>query len=525
MSAQNLTEHGLKNLKKVNWCLDTEELYSHVIDRKEGTLSKYESIVVTTGDKTGRSANDKFTVQDSTTEDMWWGKINVPFNSDKFEKLHKKVVDYLDGKEVYVQNCYAGADKKNRLSVRVINELAWHSIFARNMFIPASAEELLEHHPEFTVINVPGCLANPEVDGTHSGTFVIADMTRKLILIGGTQYAGETKKSIFCVMNYLLPKRGIMPMHSSANIGPNGESAVFFGLSGTGKTTLSADASRTLIGDDEHGWSDDGLFNFEGGCYAKAINLSAQAEPEIYATTQNRGTILENVVMTEDGDFDFFDNSLAENTRVSYPISQIPNASETGVGGHPNNVIFLTCDAFGVLPPVAKLTADQAMYHFINGYTAKVAGTELGVTEPTPNFSPCYGGPFMPLHPSKYAELLGEKIAKHGVDVWMVNTGWTGGPYGEGERMSIKHTRAMVNAILDGELANVETEIHPIFQVAVPTSCPNVPAEVLNPRNTWKDKTAYDEKANMLAEKFTENFKQYADGCTDNICNAGPKAI
>ncbi len=525
MSAQNLTKHGLKNLKKVNWCLDTEELYSHVLDRDEGKLSRYESIVVTTGDKTGRSANDKFTVQDTTTQDMWWGKINVPFDSNKFEKLHQKVINYLDGKEVYVQNCYAGADKKNRLPVRVINELAWHSIFARNMFIPATAEELLEHNPEFTVINVPGCLADPEIDGTNSGTFVIADMTRKLILIGGTQYAGETKKSIFCVMNYLLPKRGIMPMHSSANIGANGESAVFFGLSGTGKTTLSADASRTLIGDDEHGWSDEGLFNFEGGCYAKAINLSAEAEPEIFATTQNRGTILENVVMTNDGDFDFFDNSLAENTRVSYPISQIPNASETGVGGHPKNVIFLTCDAFGVLPPVAKLTADQAMYHFINGYTAKVAGTELGVTEPTPNFSPCYGGPFMPLHPSKYAELLGEKIAKHEVNVWMVNTGWTGGPYGEGERMSIKHTRAMINAILDGELVHVETEVHPIFQVAVPVSCPNVPTEVLNPRNTWEDKSAYDEKANMLANKFTDNFEQYADGCSENICNAGPKAI
>ncbi len=526
MSEKALEAHGLRNLAKVNWCLTTDELYDHVTTNEEGKLSKYGSLVVTTGDKTGRSANDKFTVQEPTTEDeIWWGKINVPFESDKFARLHEKVITYLEGKEVYVQNCYAGADKTHRLPVRIINELAWHSIFARNMFIPASAQELLEHNPEFTVINVPGCLADPETDGTNSGTFVIADFSRKLILIGGTQYAGETKKSIFCVMNYLLPLKGVMPMHSSANIGPDGVSAVFFGLSGTGKTTLSADASRTLIGDDEHGWSDDGLFNFEGGCYAKVINLSSEAEPEIFQTTRNKGTILENVIMTADGDIDFDDNSLAENTRASYPISQIPNASETGVGGHPKNIIFLTCDAFGVLPPVSKLTADQAMYHFINGYTAKVAGTELGVTEPTPNFSPCYGGPFMPLHPSRYAELLGEKIEKYGVSVWMVNTGWTGGSYGVGKRMSIKHTRAMVNAILDGSLQDVETIEHPVFRVAVPTSCPNAPADVLDPRNTWTDKAAYDEKANMLADKFTENFSAYADGCSDNICQAGPRSV
>lgn len=525
MSAKALEAHGLHNLSKVNWCLNTDELYQHVLDRNEGILSKYDSIVVTTGNKTGRSANDKFTVKDATTQDdIWWGKINVPFDSEKFDHLHKKVIAHLKDKEVFVQNCYAGADKNHRLPVRIINELAWHSIFARNMFIPASTAELVKHNPEFTVINVPSCLANPKTDGTHSNTFVIGDMTRKLILIGGTQYAGETKKSIFCVMNYLLPKKGIMPMHSSANIDANGVSAVFFGLSGTGKTTLSADASRTLIGDDEHGWSEDGLFNFEGGCYAKAINLTEEAEPEIYATTQNRGTILENVIMTKDGDFDFFDNSLAENTRVSYPISQIPNASKTGIGDHPKNIIFLTCDAFGVLPPVARLTKEQAMYHFINGYTAKVAGTELGVTEPTPNFSPCYGGPFMPLHPSKYAALLGQKVDTHNVNVWMVNTGWTGGPYGIGKRMPIKHTRAMVNAILNGDLENVPTMEHPIFKVAIPTSCPSVPDEVLNPRNTWEDKTAYDEKANMLAKKFSENFETYREGCSEAICNAGPMA-
>lgn len=524
MNPKSLEAHGLRNLAEVHWCLDSDTLYEHVLQRDEGKLSKYGSLVVTTGNKTGRSANDKFTVNEPSTEDqIWWGKINVPFESDKFARLHEKVINYLEGKEVYVQNCYAGADKQHRLPVRVINELAWHSIFARNMFIPASAEELDDHEPEFTVINVPGLLADPEIDGTNSGTFIICDFARKLILIGGTQYAGETKKSIFCVMNYLLPLKGIMPMHSSANIGADGSSAVFFGLSGTGKTTLSADASRTLIGDDEHGWSDEGLFNFEGGCYAKVINLSAEAEPEIFQTTRNKGTILENVIMTSDGDLDFNDNSLAENTRASYPISQIPNASETGIGGHPNNIIFLTCDAFGVLPPVARLTADQAMYHFINGYTAKVAGTELGVTEPTPNFSPCYGGPFMPLHPSRYAELLGSKVEEHNVAVWMVNTGWTGGPYGVGNRMSIKHTRAMVNAILDGSLEGVETITHPVFQVAVPTSCPNVPAEVLDPRNTWEDKAAYDEKANMLANKFAENFATYADGCTENIRQAGPR--
>jgi phosphoenolpyruvate carboxykinase (ATP) len=525
-SEYGLENHGLHNLKDVYWNLSVGVLIEHAISRGEGKLSRRGPLVVRTGRHTGRSANDKFVVEEPTTrDDIWWSKANVSYEQDKFDALHERMCAHLEGKDIYVRDCFAGADPEYRLPIRVINEYAWHNMFAANMFIEANDDELRKHQPQFTVINAPNFEANPARDGTNSETFIIVNFAKRLVIIGGTSYAGETKKSIFSVMNYLLPFKGVFPMHSSANIGANGDTAVFFGLSGTGKTTLSADASRALIGDDEHGWSDNGVFNFEGGCYAKVINLSAEQEPEIYATTHHFGTVLENVVMDEvTREIDLANANLTENTRGSYAISQIPNASDSGVGGHPKNVIFLTCDAFGVLPPVARLTPAQAMYHFINGYTAKVAGTEKGVTEPTPNFSPCYGGPFLPLHPFRYAELLKEKIAKHGTDVWLINTGWSGGGYGVGERMSIHHTRAIVNAALDGKLVGVPTQMHPIFGVAMPTECPGVPNEVLDPRNTWADKDAYDRQARMLAEKFANNFEKYADEVSDEVKAAGPIA-
>lgn len=521
-----LDNHGLSGLGNVYWTLTTAALYEQALARGEGMLSSHGPLVVRTGQHTGRSANDKFVVRDEHTDaELWWGKVNVPFEPSKFDALHEKMCAYLAGRDVFVQDCFAGADPEYRLPIRIINEYAWHNLFARNMFLRANEEERARHIPEFTVINAPGFSADPSVDGTNSATFIVVNFTKKLVIVGGTSYAGETKKAIFSVLNYLLPKKGVFPMHSSANIGPDGVTALFFGLSGTGKTTLSADASRKLIGDDEHGWSPNGLFNFEGGCYAKVINLSAEQEPEIYATTRQFGTVLENVIFDEETRYvNLDDNSLTENTRGSYKIDQIPNATLTGRGGHPKNVIFLTCDAFGVLPPVSKLTSAQAMYHFINGYTAKVAGTEKGVTEPMPNFSPCYGGPFLPLHPRKYAEMLGEKIAEYGATVWLVNTGWSGGPYGVGERMAINHTRAIVNAVLDGHLDNVPTDEHPIFGLHMPIECPDVPAEVLNPRNTWADKDAYDAQARMLASKFAENFEKYSDDVSEEIRAAGMKA-
>ena len=432
---------------------------------------------------------------------------------------------HLEGSELYVQDCYVGADLEHRLPVRIVNELAWHSIFARNMFVEATDEQKAAHEPQFTVINAPSFAADPKTDATRSETFIVLNFARRLVIIGGTSYAGETKKSIFSVMNYLMPHKDVLPMHASANIGPSGDTTIFFGLSGTGKTTLSADASRTLIGDDEHGWSGRGIFNFEGGCYAKVSNLSAEQEPEIYATTQTFGTILENVVIDDQTrELDLDDDSLTENTRGSYPIAQIPNASPDGCGSHPENIVFLTCDAFGVLPPVSKLSSAQAMYHFINGYTAKVAGTEKGVTEPTPTFSPCFGGPFLPLHPRRYAELLGRKIDEHQANVWFINTGWTGGPYGEGQRMAINHTRAIINAALDGLLNDVATQTDPVFGLEVPTSCPGVPGDVLDPRGTWADSAAYDAQARKLAGLFQENFTKYAEDVPEDVRSAGPLA-
>ncbi len=519
-----LENHGLYNLNDIYWNLPTPELYEQAILRHEGMLAHMGPLVVRTGHHTGRSADDKFTVEEpGSSEHIWWGSINKPITEARFDALHHRLASYLQMKDVYVQDCFVGADKDHRMPVRVITEYAWHSLFARNMFIQARPEELAHHVPEFTVINSPRFHAVPSMDGTNSETFILVNFAKKLVLIGGTSYAGEIKKSLFSVMNYLLPFKGVLPMHCSANIGPDGRSALFFGLSGTGKTTLSADASRTLIGDDEHGWSDNGIFNFEGGCYAKMIRLSPEAEPEIYGTTQRFGTVLENVtVEAETRRLDLDDDSLTENTRGAYHISAIPNATLEGVGDHPSTVLFLTCDAFGVLPPVSRLSPEQAMYHFISGYTARVAGTEKGVTEPSPVFSACYGAPFMPLHPQRYAKLLGEKIQRHGASVWLINTGWIGGPYGEGERIDIPHTRAMVNAVLDGKLDDVPTRRHPVFGLEVPESCPGVPADILDPRGSWRDPVAYDAQARKLAGMFQDNFSKFEDEVTDEIKAAQP---
>lgn len=522
----DLSSAGITHVGKVFRNLGPGRLYEEAIRRGEGLLAKDGPLVTRTGQYTGRSPDDKFTVLDETTkETVWWGKVNRPIEPVVFDRLHDRVTGYLQGRDVFVQDCYAGADPKHRLRVRIITEHAWHSMFAYNMFVRETDPAVLETFvPQFTVIQAPGFKAVPDRDGTHSEAFILANFTKNMVLIGGSSYAGEIKKSIFTVLNYILPERGVLGMHCSANVGPDGASALFFGLSGTGKTTLSTDSERALIGDDEHGWSADGIFNFEGGCYAKMIRLSAEAEPEIYRTSQMFGTILENVVIDEETRaLDLDSAEFAENTRGSYPITSIPNVVLEGRGGHPTVLIMLTADAFGVLPPISKLTPAQAMYHFISGYTAKVAGTERGIKEPVPNFSACFGAPFMARHPAVYAKMLGENIAKHNVTCWLVNTGWTGGPYGEGSRMSIKHTRSMVRAALNGELAKVPTEPHPIFGVHVPVACPNVDAHVLNPRSTWKDHGAYDIKAKELAQKFAANFENYKSGASAEIIAAGPR--
>lgn len=518
-----LENYSLTDLSKVYWNLNADELYEIVKERNEGLITKDDTIVVETGEHTGRSANDKFTIKEPTTEDkIWWGEVNKPFSQEKFNNIKARMIQHLKGRELFVRDTYAGAHPDYQIPVRIINELAWHSLFAHNMFVRQKMEEMFT--PEFTVINIPSFKANPETDGTNSETFILTDFSQKLILIGGTSYAGETKKGIFSVMNFLMPQRGVMSMHCSANVGARGDVAIFFGLSGTGKTTLSADPERALIGDDEHGWSDDGVFNYEGGCYAKVIKLDPEAEPDIYKTTSMRETILENVIYDEEKGLDLNDSSKTENTRASYPIYSIDNIVEKGYAGNAQNVIMLTADAFGVLPPVSKLTREQAMYHFISGYTAKVAGTEKGVTEPTATFSSCFGAPFMPSHPSVYAELLAEKMEAHGADCWLVNTGWSGGPYGIGSRMSIHHTRAMIRAALNGELAKADFEPDPIFGVLVPKSCPDVPSKVLSARNTWEDKDAYDAKAKHLANLFNENFRKFEGGVSDAVKAAAPKA-
>jgi phosphoenolpyruvate carboxykinase (ATP) len=517
---------GLERAGRVHWNLSVPALYEQAVSRGEGVLSADGPIICATAPHTGRSPNDKFVVTEASSErNVAWGKVNRPIDERSFDGLLARMQQWAAGRELFVQDCYAGADARYRLPIRIVTEKAWHSLFAHHMFIPETdPRKRADHDPQFTVIDFPSFKANPATDRTNSETFILLNFAKRLVIIGGTNYAGEIKKSIFTVMNYLLPLRDVMPMHCSANIGEGGDVALFFGLSGTGKTTLSSDAHRQLIGDDEHGWSADGVFNFEGGCYAKMIRLSAEAEPQIYATTRRFGTVLENVVFDPDTRvLDLNDDRLTENTRGAYPLSFINNSVPSGQGGHPSNIVMLTADAFGVLPPIARLSPAGAMYHFLSGYTAKVAGTERGVTEPKATFSTCFGAPFMVWDPNVYAKLLGDRIAQHESRVWLVNTGWTGGPYGVGSRMKIAHTRAMINAALSGALATVSCQRDPIFNVDVPTACPGVPSEVLNPRNTWKDKAAYDQQARKLADMFAENFKTFEATASDEVKAAGPK--
>jgi phosphoenolpyruvate carboxykinase (ATP) len=518
---------GLTNLRQVYWNLPTEALYEEIIFRNEAKLTLQGPLVAKTGQHTGRSASDKVIVREPSSEkNIWWGQYNRPFAAEKFDELFGRLQGFFQGRDVFVQDCYVGADPEYRMPIRIVTELAWHSLFARNMFLlPRTNEEYRRHIPEFTVLAAPSFKALPQIDQTATNTFIALNFDQHLCLIGNTAYAGEIKKSIFTILNYLLPLQGVMPMHCSANQGQAGDVALFFGLSGTGKTTLSADPRRGLIGDDEHGWSDNGVFNFEGGCYAKVINLSPSAEPQIYATTRRFGTILENVVYDPvTRQIDLNDESITENTRASYPLEYIDNALAEKRGGHPKHIVLLTCDASGVLPPIARLTPEQAMYQFISGYTSKLAGTEVGLgAEPEITFSACFGGPFMVHHPSVYADLLRRKIERYGVTCWLVNTGWVGGPYGIGKRISIKYTRAMLNAALNGKLANVEYATDPLFGFEVPRVCPDVPSEVLDPSSSWSDKRAYMQRYRALAARFIDNFKKFEEGTPPEIINAGPK--
>lgn len=526
-SEYKLSNHGLGNLGVVYWNLTSAALYGEALFRREGTLAHMGPLVVNTGKHTARAANDKFIVREATTENnIWWGQYNRPFSADRFSAVYERLQAYLQGHDLFVQDCYVGADPNYQMPIRVITEFAWHSLFARNMFIKIDElDKLKRFTPDFTIISIPTFQAMPSIDGTLTPTFILLNFEQRLVIIGGTGYGGEIKKSAFTILNYLLPLRGIMSMHCSANVGKDGDSALFFGLSGTGKTTLSADPRRSLIGDDEHGWSDEGVFNFEGGCYAKAINLSATAEPEIHACTRRFGTILENVIydpVTRKLDLD--DDERTENTRISYPLEYIANAMPEKRAGHPKNIIMLTCDASGVMPPIARLTPDQALYHFISGYTAKVSGTEIDMgKEPEITFSACFGAPFMVHHPAYYADLLKKKIQRHNVNCWLVNTGWVGGQYGVGRRISIKYTRALLEAALTGQLDKVEYYKDEVFGYSVPKTCPNVPDDVLYPWKSWPDKKSYDQKYRQLASLYRENFKKYADGCTPEVCACGPK--
>lgn len=521
----DLAELGIQSPEAVWWNLPSSALIEHAIRRREGHLSDSGPLVVRTGEYTGRSPNDRFFAREPSSErEIWWGKVNRPFDPGTYETLRSRLIAYLEGKDLFVQDCYVGADDEHRLPIRIVTEMAWHNLFARNMFLtdPDSARRP-GRRPAFTVIDAPGFHSSPDKDGTRSEVFILIHFGRKEVLIAGTLYAGEIKKSVFTVMNYILPAAGVLPMHCAANTGKDGNDvAILFGLSGTGKTTLSADPGRMLVGDDEHGWSDRGVFNFEGGCYAKVIKLSPEAEPEIYATTRMFGTILENVAMdTATRRLDLDDASLTENTRASYPLAAIPRVAPRGSVGHPRHIVMLTADAFGVLPPISVLTPAQAMYHFLLGYTAKVAGTERGVVEPEATFSACFGGPFMALHPSVYARLLGEKIARHGSRVWLLNTGWTGGPYGVGSRIRLSLTRAMLSAALSGELDGVETREDPVFGLRVPASCPGVPGHLLDPRSTWREARAYDAQAGRLAALFEQGFAQFAGHVSPEVRSAG----
>jgi len=524
-SAFGLEQQGFRNLKAVHWNLPAPALYEAAVARAEGHVAKKGPLVVLTGQHTGRSASDKFVVRDAVSENHVWWDNNKPMSPAHFDALFQAMMAYAQGRELFVQDLFGGADPAHRLPVRVVTEFAWHSLFIQHLLIEPNAAQHDSFAPEFTIIDLPGFHADPKIHGSETGTVIAVNFSRKMVLIGGTSYAGEMKKSVFTILNYLLPAKRVMPMHCSANVGANRDAAIFFGLSGTGKTTLSADASRTLIGDDEHGWSENGVFNFEGGCYAKVIKLSPEAEPEIYATTQRFGTVLENVVMDPSTrELDLDEGRYTENTRAAYPIDYIPNASTTGIAGHPKNVIMLTADAFGVLPPIAKLTPSQAMYHFLSGFTAKVAGTEKGLgKEPQPTFSTCFGAPFMPRHPSEYGNLLRDLIAQHQTDCWLVNTGWTGGAFGVGSRMPIKATRALLAAALDGTLANAEMRIDPHFKFRVPVSVPGVDSRILNPRNTWSDKAAYDTQAKKLVGMFRENFKKFEAHVGRDVLDAAPE--
>ena len=518
---------GIKDAK-VRYQLTSDELHDITIETKQGEITSFGALAVKTGEFTGRSPMDRFIVKDEVTKDeVWWGDINIPFDSEKFDKLYKKVTNYLSGKEVFVRDSYACADENYKLNIRVVNEYPWSNMFAYNMFLRPTPEELKGFSPEWTVINAPGFMAKPDEDGTRQHNFAILNFGKKIALIGGTGYTGEIKKGIFSALNFILPVfKNTLPMHCSANVGKEGDTAIFFGLSGTGKTTLSTDQNRSLIGDDEHGWtSENSVFNFEGGCYAKVIDLSKEKEPEIYDAIK-KGAILENIVTNEKGEVDFADTSITQNTRVSYPIHHIKNIKTPSIGKNPKNIFFLTADAFGVLPPISKLTPGQAAYHFISGYTAKVAGTEAGVTEPQPSFSACFGAPFMPLHPTRYAEMLSKKMKETGVNVWLVNTGWFAGPYGVGDRMKLKYTRAMINAALNGDLPSEisydDYHIHSVFGLAQPRQCPGIPSELLSQRQAWNNDEGYYKTAHKLADSFRENFKQFEKYANNEILAGGP---
>jgi phosphoenolpyruvate carboxykinase (ATP) len=524
-STSNLKELGLGNVEIAYWNLTPADLTEETILKGQGVLSDTGALTVYTGEFTGRSPQDRFVVCDETTENtVWWGEVNKKFDSDKFDKLYDRVTSYLTNREVYVRDSYVCADESYRMNIRVVTEFPWSNMFASNMFLRPERKELLNFNPEWHIVCAPGFMADAEKDGTRQHNFAVINFTKKTIIIGGTGYTGEIKKGIFSVLNYILPQeKNTLSMHCSANVGEDGDTAVFFGLSGTGKTTLSSDPNRKLIGDDEHGWSDTSVFNFEGGCYAKTIDLSAEKEPQIYDAIKF-GAILENIGFVEGTSTpDYTDSSITQNTRVSYPIEHIDNIMVPSLGGIPKNIFFLTADAFGVLPPISKLTSEQAMYHFISGYTAKVAGTEAGIDEPQTAFSACFGSPFLPLHPTKYAEMLGEKMEKNNVKVWLINTGWSGGEYGVGSRIKLRYTRAMITAALRGELNDVTFNTHEVFGLQMPTTCPNVPDEILNPKNTWDDKKAYDKKANHLAEQFVNNFKQFESNANESILSAAPK--
>jgi phosphoenolpyruvate carboxykinase (ATP) len=527
MKNNSIVDQIIRKASESHLNLSVDELIKHALQNNEGSLTSTGALAADTGEFTGRSPKDKFIVRDSITENtVWWGKINQPISTDKFDSLLEKVIKHYEGKKVYVRDAYACADPKYRMNIGVVTESAYQNLFANNLFLRPSSEEASNQTPDWIILAAPSFLANAEIDGTRQHNFTIVDFSKKIILIGGSGYTGELKKGIFSVLNFTLPEfEKVLSMHCSANIGSQGDTAIFFGLSGTGKTTLSADPDRKLIGDDEHGWAGDSVFNFEGGCYAKCINLTEENEPQIWNAIK-KGALVENVRFHENRDVVDYDNTtVTENTRVAYPLDHIDNIAVPSMGKAPKNIFFLTADAFGVLPPISKLTPGQAGYHFISGYTAKVAGTEAGIVDPVAAFSACFGEAFLPLHPAKYAEMLGEKMREHHVNIWLVNTGWSGGPFGIGERMSLKYTRAMITAALNGRLDNVDYEVHPVFGLNMPKTCPEVDSSILNPRNTWDNKNAYDEKANHLAGLFNDNFRKFEEGANEEIKSSAPKSL